>query len=278
MDLRIWFIVSQCYRIKKNYCKSMEGPRRYRWYKHVCFHIYSMVLEVPELVNFHSNLRPWGTKHTHEHTHRLSTPPRPPAGILWSRECVHLLHLFTFTLIIPTWLTIYLLFHLHHAVFGTTPRFEMFFSCYFLSSLLHFNPPILTVSLSAWLQTHPPIRWTCWHTNTVFRKQNIPGNMTGIWKCSISLGGWVSNPQANEQGREGGRERDCGGTLFILPRPDGEGSFGAARPLSLTGHDTHTTHTQTQLPQFVCTAVLFCFWWPKRVIFLRFFYLSLFRC
>lgn len=117
-----------------------------------------------------------------------------------------------------------------------------------------FYPPILTLSLSAWRRTHPPIPRTCWHTNTVFRKQNIPGNMTGIWKCLISLDGWVSNPQANEQGREGGRERGCGGTLFILPRPDGEGSFGAARPLSLSGHDMHTTqhtHRHSYLSLFV---------------------------
>lgn len=67
----------------------MEGPRRYRWYKCV-FSLYSMVLEVPELVNFHSILRPCGTKHTHEHTPSLSAPPRPLAGILWSHKCVHL--------------------------------------------------------------------------------------------------------------------------------------------------------------------------------------------
>lgn len=145
---------------------------------------------------------------THMNTHSLSTSPRPPAGILQSCGCVHL---FTFTLIILTWLTVYLHFHLHHAVFGTTPRFKMFlFFVYAISCHLHFilfpqsSLPLFLLGY----KTHPPIPWTCWHTNTVFRKQNIPGNMTGIWKCLISLDGWVSNPQANEQGRERGTERE----------------------------------------------------------------------
>lgn len=60
----------------------------------------------------------------------------------------------------------------------------------------------------------------------------------------------MSNPPANDRGRE--RERDCGGTLFILPRPDGEGSFGAARPRCLSGHDTHThTNRHNYLSLFV---------------------------
>lgn len=84
--------------------------------------------------------------------------------------------------------------------FGATPRFDMFFFMSFpglpLSLCLATNPP-----------THPSIHQACWHTNTVFRKQNNPGNMTGIWKRLISLGGWVSNPPANDWGRERKRAR-----------------------------------------------------------------------
>lgn len=42
--------------------------------------VFSDLLEVPELVNFHPNLRPRSTKHTHEHTHwtSLNTPPKAP--------------------------------------------------------------------------------------------------------------------------------------------------------------------------------------------------------
>lgn len=103
--------------------------------------------------------------------------------------------------------------------------------------------------------------------------------MTGIWNRLISLDGWVSNPPANDRGREWQRERERerGETLFILPRPDGEGSFGAARPLCPSGRDTHT-HKQTQLPQPVCTAVVLSPWWPKPVRLIRLiFYLSLWR-
>lgn len=90
VELLIWFIVSQCYRIE-NYCKSMEGLCR-RSDTNVCFQIYSVVLEVPELVNFHSNLRPRGTKHTHEHTQSLNIPKAPcryPAE-LWMCTLIHL--------------------------------------------------------------------------------------------------------------------------------------------------------------------------------------------
>lgn len=83
-----------------------------------------------------------------------------------------------------------------------------FFFSQAIFCLLYFIPPIHTLSLLfAWLETHPPIAWICWHTNIVFRKQNNPGNNAGIWKWVISLDGWVSNPWAGKQGRERERER-----------------------------------------------------------------------
>lgn len=52
-------------------------------------------------------------------------------------------------------------------------------------------------------------------------------------------------------------ERETGGTLFILPRPDGEGSFGCCTPpLPVRPWHAHNTHTQAQLPQLVCAAVV----------------------
>lgn len=131
-----------------------------------------------------------------------------------------------------------------------------FFFSQAIFCLLYFIPPIHTLSLLfAWLETHPPIAWICWHTNIVFRKQNNPGNNAGIWKWVISLDGWVSNPWASKQGRERERERECRGALFILPRPDGEGSFGCCTP-PLPVRPWHAHNTQTQLPQLVCTAVV----------------------
>ena len=69
----------------------------------------------------------------------------------------------------------------------------------------------------------------------------------------LNLSGWVSIKSPSERARESDREGDCGGTLFILPRPDGEGSFGAAHPLCLSGHDTHA-HTHTITSTCLCSS------------------------
>lgn len=206
----------------------------------------------------------------HTNTRHLPTPPKGPLQVL--ANVYARLNSLTFALIIPTWLTGYLLSHLHRAGFGTSPRFERcFFSPMLLPVFSILSPQSLLFLFSAWLQTHPPIAGICWHTNTIFRKQNNPGNNAGIWKCVISLDGWVSNPRASKQGRE----RDCRGTLFILPRPDGEGSFGCCTP-PLPVRPWHAHNTQTQLHQLVCTAVVKASYVSYSLIWLFFFFFACF--
>lgn len=133
-----------------------RGPRRYRGTNFCVCRIYSTVLEVPELVNSDSNPRPWGHK-THILTHTLSTPLRPPVGIPWSPECVHLLYLFTFSLIIPTWPAVNSLFHLH-VVFALHSHLKCFFFSVISCSLLFLSLTLtLFLSLSLFLaMNHPP--------------------------------------------------------------------------------------------------------------------------
>lgn len=53
----------------------LERPRRCG-YTNVCFRVCSGASRVPELVNFHSNLKPWSAVRTHEHTPSPDPPPR----------------------------------------------------------------------------------------------------------------------------------------------------------------------------------------------------------
>ncbi|CAB1431099.1 unnamed protein product [Pleuronectes platessa] len=83
---------------------------------------------------------------------------------------------------------------------------------------------------------------------------------------SYSLGNAAESglsPQTAEAGGESGRETLWRNIVFIWPGPDGEGSFGVARHLCPSGHDTHK-HKQTRLPQPVCTALVFCSRRPER--------------
>lgn len=141
------YIVSQRFRLE-NPCKWKKGPRRCR-YTRVCFLGCSRVLEVPELLNFQSNLKT--PKHkAHTNTSHLPTcPQRPPAGI---GECVRS---FKFT-------------HLCTHYTSLTHRLPIFFTStalvpalypdlkgVFFPPPLYFIPPILSLSLVC-LAGNPP--------------------------------------------------------------------------------------------------------------------------
>ena len=101
-----------------------------------------------------------------------------------------------------------LLFHLHHAVLGAELQiWNVFFMSFPVSFLVHTPGPL---SLSARLLTHTlthPLSMLA-YKHRFLESKTTRANMTGIWKCLISLGGWVSNPPANGRGRRSERERE----------------------------------------------------------------------
>lgn len=200
---------------------------------------------------------------TNTHTPSLNTPPRGPLQVSRGSAnvctcCIYSpLHSLNPHSSQSTYLFTFVLLFL--AIHPDLKCYFFSFSCYFLPSLLNYirrSSLCFCFSISAWLQTHPPIPRTCWHTSAVFRKQNNPGNMTGIWKCLISLDGWVSNPQASEQERATEREtveEHCSFCQGQMVR--------AALVLHTPSACQAMTHIRihTQLPQLVCAAVVFLF-------------------
>lgn len=253
----------------ENGCRLMEGPRRFGDIK---------MCAVTFILQCWKSLNLWTVNLTldteaqdaHMKRHPLNTSKGPCGYPTEFRMCTLaiFMHLYThytsMTFSLPT-------FHLR-VVLVLHPDLTCFF--HVISRPVSLSPS-LSLCLATNPPTHPSIHQACWHTNTVFRKQNNPGNMTGIWKRLISLGGWVSNPPANDRGRERKRAREtveehC--VHFAKAR-----WWGQLWCCTASQAVTHT-HAQTWLPQPVCTAAVYCVWWPKRVRLIRLsFYLSLRR-
>lgn len=128
-----------------------------------CKHSYSSRLEIPEPVTSHSNLSSWVIKHTHT----LSTPKAPSrCPVELHTHCIrspfHSLYQHDLQSSSPS-----------SCRFSAAPRSKILFSM---------SLPVTHSVFSLFLPIYPPTHLISGHTNTVFRKQNNQGNMTGIWK------------------------------------------------------------------------------------------------